>query len=259
MKVYVIPALASLLLAGCATSSHLNRVSVGMTKQQVVEAMGEPQSTRATQGTEYLIYHLKESSTLGKAWESLLDGGSVPGYGESDYYVRVYNGRVDAYGKVGDFDSTHLPESKITVDLNTQNNKPSKPTPSEQAYHRFFVLAVCSNCVAKEVERQIAAGLNADQVTAVCPVELPDYPDETDLNSICRWFYAKGFDGLITVTQPEGDDWKGRIALTLVDTAKHSTVKIYPAENTLRNLNSVSHVGWLLGEQLRQDGYFVTP
>lgn len=134
-------------------------------------------------------------------------------------------------------------------------NEPS----TQGVYHRFFVLALCSDCNAKEVERQISDGLNSDHVPAVCPADISDHPDRGDLDTVCGWLHAKGFDALITIAQPEGDSWKGKIALTLMDTAKQSKVKVYPVDDALRNLGSVSHVGWLLGEQLRQDAYFVVP
>ena len=102
--------LAGVLLTGCATATHLNRVSVGMTKQQVIATMGAPASTRATQGTEYLMYRLSKDSILGLQ--------PFP----TDYYVRLVNGRVDAYGEMGDFDSTHPPEQKLDVDLNVKQN-----------------------------------------------------------------------------------------------------------------------------------------
>ena len=36
----------------------------------------------------------------------------------TDYFVRFKNGLVESYGKMGDFDSTKVPETKTTVDLN---------------------------------------------------------------------------------------------------------------------------------------------
>jgi hypothetical protein len=47
-----------LLLAACVgTSDRLNRVSLGMTKAEVISVMGEPDSTAANASAEYLIYH----------------------------------------------------------------------------------------------------------------------------------------------------------------------------------------------------------
>jgi hypothetical protein len=38
-----------------------------------------------------------------------------------DYFVRLVGGNVDAYGQVGDFDSTKDPKMKIDLDANIKN------------------------------------------------------------------------------------------------------------------------------------------
>lgn len=91
-------------LPGCATgfgahSSKMNRVSLGMTKPQVIEALGEPQSTRAQGIAEYLTYNMFEVAF----------GPYVP------YFVRLINGKVEAYGKLGDFDSGKMPDQRIEM------------------------------------------------------------------------------------------------------------------------------------------------
>jgi outer membrane protein assembly factor BamE (lipoprotein component of BamABCDE complex) len=61
MKRYRIIILLLLIafLFGCAGSSKkMNLLSLGMTKQQVIEAIGEPTSTSANRNTEYLHYRL---------------------------------------------------------------------------------------------------------------------------------------------------------------------------------------------------------
>ena len=79
--------LATLLIFGCAASSQkMNKLKMGMTKAEVVEAMGPPQSTSAKPEVEYLKYRL-----------------SSGGMFADDYYVRLRNGKVDAFGTVGDF------------------------------------------------------------------------------------------------------------------------------------------------------------
>ncbi len=54
-------ALLGLFVVGCATapSDLENKVSLGMTKEQVGVASVGFQSTRITQGVEYLIYHCR--------------------------------------------------------------------------------------------------------------------------------------------------------------------------------------------------------
>jgi hypothetical protein len=95
-----IVALAGLILVGCATSATtLNKVSVGMTKAQVVKALGQPQSTRAKEGIEYLHYKFSEAGDW-VLWPLI----------QHDYFVRLTNGVVDAYGKAGDFNSNRPAE-----------------------------------------------------------------------------------------------------------------------------------------------------
>jgi hypothetical protein len=101
--------LAGLLVMGCATTGRMNKISVGMTKEQVIAAMGQPASTRATAGVEYLEYKLRESGDLvAGTWTEPT----------REYYVRLRDGHVDAYGKMGDIESTKGSEEK--PDLNIQ-------------------------------------------------------------------------------------------------------------------------------------------
>lgn len=92
-----------IVISGCATANKINNVGLGMTKQDVVKAMGSPSSTSAKDGREYLIYQL-----------STTDSQAAMGFTEP-YFVRLVNGRVDSYGKLGDFDSIKPPESKLEV------------------------------------------------------------------------------------------------------------------------------------------------
>lgn len=97
MKACVVLGLTCLILIGCATSSqNLNRLSLGMTKAQVLQTLGQPQSTRATAGVEYLIYK------MGEGGFSL---AGEPHQLKGLYFVRIKDGVVDSYGKYGDFGS----------------------------------------------------------------------------------------------------------------------------------------------------------
>jgi hypothetical protein len=69
---------------GCA--GNMNHVKLGMTKDQVVGALGPPSSTSAMENTEYLKYQLCSDWIF-----------------TDRYYVRLTDGRVDAFGRVGDF------------------------------------------------------------------------------------------------------------------------------------------------------------
>lgn len=98
--------LSIVLLAGCATAHKMNQISIGMTKQQVIEALGQPVSTSAKPGIEYLNYRFSETN------DPRLYGYTTP------YFVRIVDGKVESYGRLGDFDSTKVPETKSTIDLN---------------------------------------------------------------------------------------------------------------------------------------------
>ncbi|MBW2200281.1 MAG: hypothetical protein JRF71_05530 [Deltaproteobacteria bacterium] len=79
--------LAALLIFGCAASAQkMNQLQMGMTKAEVIEAMGPPQSTSSKADIEYLKYRLSS-------------GGAFA----NDHYVRLREGKVDAFGTVGDF------------------------------------------------------------------------------------------------------------------------------------------------------------
>jgi len=75
-----------------------------MTKAEVIAAMGPPVSVSAKEGTEYLNYKLSETG------DDAFMGWTTP------YYVRIVNGKVDAFGRHGDFDSTKTPTIRIEKD-----------------------------------------------------------------------------------------------------------------------------------------------
>jgi len=128
MLKHIMLAAAVLSLAGCITpgsQAKLNHVSVGMTKSDVIAVMGNPISTSATDGTEYMIYELSGGTDTGTA--AVCAGAGLITYGiayavpscrggsKDDFFVRLAGGKVDAYGKVGDFDSTKNPEQTVNV------------------------------------------------------------------------------------------------------------------------------------------------
>lgn len=105
----ILTGILMLCLCGChAPSSNMNMVSLGMTKHQVIEAMGDPVSTSAIQGREYLNYALAEGCR-----DSLALGGRCA---TTPYYVRLIEGKVDAYGRHGDFGTTQMTPQKIIVE-----------------------------------------------------------------------------------------------------------------------------------------------
>ena len=99
-------AVAAMLTTGCATAHKMNSVNMGMTKQEVISVLGPPTSTSAKEGVEYLNYRFSETD------DQAFYGITAP------YFVRIINGKMDSYGRLGDFDSTRPPETKRTIDLN---------------------------------------------------------------------------------------------------------------------------------------------
>ena len=77
---------AVLLLVGCATTDRINRVSVGMTKAEVIAAMGNPDSSSGEGDTEELHYVLVNNPVYPTS------GGT--------YAVKLQNGRVVSYGQI---------------------------------------------------------------------------------------------------------------------------------------------------------------
>ena len=93
MKI-ILALLIPLMLFGCATAHKMGYVNLGMTKPQVIEVLGRPSSVSAQGSTEVLRYNLYETDN--DAFDER----------DSEYFVRLMNGNVESYGRMGDFDST---------------------------------------------------------------------------------------------------------------------------------------------------------
>lgn len=106
----IIIILSFLSLVACANANRMNSINIGMTKQQVMNYLGCPDSTSAKGGVQYLKYNLY--TTDAHAWYGITE----------DYYVRIVNGKVDSFGKFGDFDSTQTNEVINSVNFNIKRN-----------------------------------------------------------------------------------------------------------------------------------------
>lgn len=108
--------LVLMILFGCATAYKMNKVVLGMTKTEVIQALGKPVSVSAQGKSEYLNYKLSETS------DDAACGWATP------YYVRLVDGKVESYGRMGDFDSTKDPriiverEDTIKADINSHGS-----------------------------------------------------------------------------------------------------------------------------------------
>ena len=107
MKSLLLITLVATFIVGCAGSPKMNNISLGMTKAEVINVIGNPDSTSAQGAAEYMRYGL---------WRDFWD--RQPGNYSDDYFVRLISGKVESYGRMGDFDSTKTPETKLIIDLN---------------------------------------------------------------------------------------------------------------------------------------------
>lgn len=118
---YCIAVLIGLLMLGCSTPGDLSKVEVGMTREQVVAVMGHPSSVSAIQNTVYLNYNIQEISVPQQIFMSHF---GITGEVSGAYYVRLINGHVESFGKLGDFNSTHIPEQQLDVNVNINGSTP---------------------------------------------------------------------------------------------------------------------------------------
>ena len=101
-------AIFAVILVGCThsvTSESLVQISVGMSKPEVFQILGLPDSVAAKDGVEYLNYRLTTAMSSYRTSKTFVD----------DYFVRLHNGKVDAFGKSGDFDSAKDPTVNVNV------------------------------------------------------------------------------------------------------------------------------------------------
>ena len=82
-------------MVGCAftPARDFSKIKIGMSRGEVIAVKGKPFETAAKDGTEYLFYQEP--------------------YELKEYFVRLVDGKVDSYGRVGDFDSTKDPTLRI--------------------------------------------------------------------------------------------------------------------------------------------------
>ncbi len=99
-----------IVAAGCATANKISKVKIGMTRAEVISNIGKPASVSAKGKMEYLNYSLSETG------DHALYGITTP------YYVRLIDGRVESYGRLGDFDSTKTPSIRVESDQRIQQD-----------------------------------------------------------------------------------------------------------------------------------------
>ena len=104
MKSLLVLIVGAMLLVGCATSKSLNliSISIGMDKQKVITLHGEPFRVAAIDGLEYFIYRGFDKELF-----------KPNGFMVYEAFIRFKDGKVDAYGRLDDFDSTRHKELLI--------------------------------------------------------------------------------------------------------------------------------------------------
>ena len=101
---HILITIAAVALVGCASTKSLNlsTVSIGMDKQEVVSLQGEPFRVAAMDGYEYFIYRGFDKELF-----------KPNGFMVYEAFIRFKDGKVDAYGRLDDFDSTRHKELLI--------------------------------------------------------------------------------------------------------------------------------------------------
>lgn len=86
MKKWCLIMLSVFILGGCATKAGvMNGLKLDMTRDEVARVMGDPDSTSEKAGVLLMKYRLRSGCTT------------------DDYYIRLKEGKVDAYGRFGEF------------------------------------------------------------------------------------------------------------------------------------------------------------
>ena len=110
---HILITLTAVLIAGCTSNNNLNfsSISIGMDKDQVIAMNGKPYRIAAIDGFEYYIYR-------GFDLKLMFDG--TQGSGRYEAFIRFKDKKVEAYGRLDDFDSTRHKEVLIKkTDLET--------------------------------------------------------------------------------------------------------------------------------------------
>lgn len=102
--------------AGCVTRKDLTKLSLGMSKAEVIAELGKPKYDSVQGRAEYLTYESERSYFDGQVGGDFL-------------YVRLIDGRVESFGQRGDFDSTKDPTLQVitrsTIDATISGDRAS--------------------------------------------------------------------------------------------------------------------------------------
>jgi len=111
---YLITLIILLLLSGCATdigSEKINLLKPGMTKNQVISILGQPDSLSNNGNIEYMQYR----RCVSMCWA--LDPNL---HKTRDFFVLIKDGHAAQFGDKGDFDSTSTPKIRVEKDISVK-------------------------------------------------------------------------------------------------------------------------------------------
>lgn len=90
-----------IILTGCAHSPRdMNRISLGMTKEQVIDRLGEPHSTSAKAPYVLYTYEMKQLEDNPAILHFITFGLTLLDSKKSLYGVKFKDGRVNSYGPI---------------------------------------------------------------------------------------------------------------------------------------------------------------
>jgi hypothetical protein len=111
----ILVALSITLIAGCASAPPINSINSGMTRQEVIEIMGQPSRVKNSAGAEVLFYEVPkmdpETSMIcmgAKVSRQLYTHPECRDRGEDTYFVTLTDGRVVGHGR-SELTATHSP------------------------------------------------------------------------------------------------------------------------------------------------------
>ena len=98
----------ALAIIGCSKPEvDLTKLSIGMTKEEVIKTLGKPTRVSVIGGLEYLEYESYDAHNRPFV--------VVVRENYRYQFVRIVKGKVDAFGNKGDFDTTKNPTSDINI------------------------------------------------------------------------------------------------------------------------------------------------
>ena len=110
---HILILIVAVLLAGCSSTKNLklSAISIGMKKQEVISFYGEPFRVAAIDSSEYFIYRGFDNELF-----------KSNGFMVYEAFIRFKDGKVDAYGRLDDFDSTRHKALLIKKSEGNSNN-----------------------------------------------------------------------------------------------------------------------------------------